>query len=58
MPSLTIYTIGFSKKSAERFVGALRQAGSRRLVAVRLNNRSPLAGCARRDDLAFVLADL
>jgi uncharacterized protein (DUF488 family) len=53
-----IYTIGFTQKNAARFFGLLRQAGIGRLVDVRLNNVSQLAGFTRRDDLAFFLKEL
>jgi uncharacterized protein (DUF488 family) len=53
-----IHTIGFTQKSASRFFGLLREAGVRRLVDVRLNNVSQLAGFAKRDDLAFFLAEI
>jgi uncharacterized protein (DUF488 family) len=55
---MEIYTIGFTKKSAAQFFGALRQAGIRRLVDVRLNNSSQLAGFSKREDLAFFLREL
>ena len=48
-----IYTIGFTKKSAETFFGVLQRSGAARLVDVRLNNVSQLAGFAKRDDLKF-----
>jgi hypothetical protein len=49
---MKLYTIGFTKKSAERFFGLLllRKAGVTTLVDVRLNNVSQLAGFAKRDD--------
>ena len=50
---MKIYTVGFTKKSAERFFGTLSAAGVGRLVDVRLNNVSQLAGFAKRDDLRF-----
>jgi uncharacterized protein (DUF488 family) len=50
---MTIYTIGFTRKSAEMFFAALRAAGVRSLIDVRLNNTSQLAGFTRRDDLAY-----
>ena len=55
---MEIYTIGFTKSSAERFFGRLRKAGIRRLIDIRLNNVSQLAGFAKRDDLAFLLREL
>jgi len=56
--ALTLYTIGFNRTSAARFFGALRLAGVRRLLDVRLHNTSQLAGFAKRDDLAFFVAEL
>jgi uncharacterized protein (DUF488 family) len=53
-----IYSIGFTKKSAQQFFGALRRAGIRRLVDVRLNNSSQLAGFAKKQDLKFFLREL
>lgn len=55
---MEIYTIGFAKKSAEAFFGALRKAGIKRLVDIRLNNTSQLAGFTKRDDLKFFLKEL
>ena len=55
---MEIYTIGFTKKSAAEFFAALRRAGIRRLIDVRLNNTSQLAGFAKRDDLQFFLREL
>jgi uncharacterized protein (DUF488 family) len=50
-----IYTIGFTQKSAREFFGALSAAGIRRLIDVRLNNSSQLAGFTKKDDLIFFL---
>lgn len=55
---MKLFTIGFAGKSAERFFALLREAGATRVVDVRLNNRSQLAGFAKRDDLAYFLAEL
>jgi uncharacterized protein (DUF488 family) len=55
---MEIYTIGFAKKSAEAFFGALRKAGIKGLIDVRLNNTSQLAGFTKRDDLKFFLKEL
>jgi uncharacterized protein (DUF488 family) len=52
---MEIYTIGFSKHTAEDFFEKLKSAGIRRLVDVRLNNVSQLAGFAKRDDLRYFL---
>jgi uncharacterized protein (DUF488 family) len=50
-----LYTIGFTKSSAEHFFGRLQQAGVRRLVDIRLNNTGTLAGFTKRGDLAYFL---
>jgi len=50
---MKIYTIGFTKKSAEAFFTRLQTAGVKRLVDVRLNNTSQLASFAKRDDLRY-----
>jgi uncharacterized protein (DUF488 family) len=55
---MKVFTIGFTKKTARRFFEMLRQAGTRRVVDVRLNNVSQLAGFAKRDDLAFFLKEI
>jgi len=53
-----LHTIGFTQHSAAEFFGKLRAAGIERLVDVRLNNVSQLAGFAKRGDLEFFLREL
>lgn len=55
---MNVYTIGFTKKSAQKFFDMLRNSGAKRVVDVRLNNVSQLAGFAKRDDLAFFLKEV
>ena len=55
---MEIYTIGFTQTTAERFFGRLKAAGVQRLLDVRLNNSSQLAGFAKARDLPFFLAEL
>jgi len=55
MKNIKLFTIGFTKKSAETFFGLLSKAGVRRVVDIRLNNSSQLAGFTKRDDLRFFL---
>jgi uncharacterized protein (DUF488 family) len=55
---MEVHTIGFTQTTAAEFFGKLKQAGIRRLVDVRLNNVSQLAGFAKRDDLRFFLAEI
>jgi uncharacterized protein (DUF488 family) len=52
---MRIFTIGFTKKTAEEFFETLRLSGAKRLVDVRLKNVSQLAGFAKRQDLAYFL---
>lgn len=52
---MTIFTIGFTKRSAEKFFEQLRQSGAVRLIDIRLNNVSQLAGFSKRDDLKYFL---
>jgi uncharacterized protein (DUF488 family) len=52
---MKIYTIGFTKKSAESFFETLRRSGATRLVDVRLNNVSQLAGFTKKQDLPYFL---
>jgi uncharacterized protein (DUF488 family) len=53
-----VYTIGFTRTTAESFFGRLKKAGVRRLLDVRLNNTSQLAGWARQADLPYFLREL
>ncbi len=55
---MEIYTIGFTQTTAEHFFGRLKAAGVRRLLDVRLNNSSQLAGFAKARDLPFFLREL
>lgn len=52
---MEIYSIGFTKKTAEQFFGILKNQKIRRLLDVRLNNVSQLAGFAKREDLKYFL---
>jgi len=52
---MKIFTIGFTKKNAERFFGLLDRPDLQRVVDVRLNNQSQLAGFTKSDDLRFFL---
>lgn len=52
---MKIFTIGFTKKSAEAFFTRLQEAGVRRVVDIRLNNTSQIAGFAKARDLKYFL---
>jgi uncharacterized protein (DUF488 family) len=53
-----VYTIGFTKRKAAEFFGALRHVHIKRLLDVRLNNSSQLAGFTKKEDLPFFLKEL
>jgi len=55
---MTLFTIGFTQKTAEQFFEKLKTAGVRRMVDIRLNNTSQLAGFAKRDDLVYFLKSI
>ncbi|OFW12211.1 MAG: hypothetical protein A3H27_02945 [Acidobacteria bacterium RIFCSPLOWO2_02_FULL_59_13] len=55
---MKVFTIGFTKKSARRFFELLRNSGAKRVVDVRLNNVSQLAGFAKKDDLAYFVKEI
>ena len=55
---MKIYTIGFTKKTAEDFFETLRHNRIRLLVDVRVNNTSQLAGFAKQGDLVYFLKEL
>lgn len=55
---MKVFTIGFTRKTAETFFGKLRESGAKRVVDVRLNNISQLAGFAKKDDLKYFLKEL
>ena len=52
---MNLYTIGFTKKSAEEFFEKLKGAGVKRIADIRLNNTSQLAGFAKQEDLVYFL---
>ena len=55
---MKLFTIGFTKKSARRFFELLRSSGAKRIVDVRLNNVSQLAGFAKKEDLAYFAEEI
>jgi uncharacterized protein (DUF488 family) len=52
---MKIFTLGFTHKSAEAFFPLLSSSGVKRVVDVRLNNVSQLAGFAKKNDLKYFL---
>ena len=52
---MRLYTIGFTKKTARQFFEILKGAGVKKLIDIRLNNRSQLAGFTKKEDLEYFL---
>ena len=52
---MKLHTVGFTKKTAEEFFNCLQKAGVRRIVDIRLNNTSQIAGFAKSRDLKYFL---
>ena len=57
-PDMKLYTIGFTRKSAETFFTQLKTSGVRTLIDTRLNNRSQLSGFAKQNDLQYFLREI
>ena len=58
MKRIKLFTMGFTRKSAEAFFRALSGAGVKRVIDIRLSNVSQLAGFAKKDDLQYFLKSL
>ncbi len=52
---MNIFTIGFSQKSAEQFFNLLVENNVKKLIDIRLNNKSQLAGFANIKHLPYFL---
>ncbi|MCU7490361.1 MAG: DUF488 family protein [Bacteroidota bacterium] len=53
--NIKIFTIGFTKKNAEKFFNLLTDNKVKRVIDIRLNNTSQLAGYAKAEDLKYFL---
>jgi uncharacterized protein (DUF488 family) len=58
MAKILLSTIGFTKHSASAFFTKLQEAGIARVIDIRLNNVSQLAGFTKRDDLIYFLKEI
>lgn len=52
---MNLFTIGYSRKSAEEFFTSLTKSGVKKLIDIRLNNTSQLAGFANVKHLPYLL---
>lgn len=58
LDKLKVTTIGFTQTTAESFFKRILSSGAKKVVDVRLNNTSQLAGFAKASDLAYFLKAL
>lgn len=55
---MKVYTIGFTQKSAKEFFMLLKSSHTKRIIDVRLNNTSQLAGFTKQNDLKYFLKEI
>ena len=55
---MNLFTIGSGQKSAEKFFSLLKLNGVKRLLDIRLNNKSQLAGFTKSPDLQYFLKQI
>ena len=55
---IEVFTIGFTKTTAEHFFDRLVSSGVKRVIDVRLNNASQLAGFAKGRDIGYFLESI
>jgi len=55
---IKLYTIGFAQKTAKEFFTVLKNNRVRKLIDIRLNNTSQLAGFAKKQDLEYFLNEI
>ena len=55
---MNIYTIGFTKKTAEDFFEKIRSADAKYLLDTRLNNKSQLAGFTKKGNIEYFIENL
>ncbi|GHU63700.1 hypothetical protein FACS1894123_06990 [Bacteroidia bacterium] len=55
---IKLYTIGFTEKTAKEFFTLLQKASVKRILDVRVNNVSQLAGFAKGKDLEYFAKEI
>ncbi len=58
MKTIDLFTIGFTKTTAKDFFTRLKKSGATKIIDVRLNNVSQLAGFAKQDDLRYFAKEI
>lgn len=55
---VNIFTIGFAQRSASEFFKKIKEAGVKKVIDIRLNNTSQLAGFTKKQDLEYFLKQI
>lgn len=55
---IKLYTIGFTKKSAKQFFELLKKNRVKKIIDIRINNSSQLAGFAKGADLEYFAKEI
>ena len=58
MNDINLYTIGFTKKTAEEFFSSIKSYRILKVIDIRLKNVSQLSGFAKKEDLKYFLKTL
>lgn len=58
MICVILYTIGFTKKTAKQFFELLKKNNVKKIIDIRLNNKSQLAGFSKGEDLQYFLHEI
>ncbi|HUV79613.1 MAG TPA: DUF488 domain-containing protein [Candidatus Bathyarchaeia archaeon] len=56
--TIKLYTIGFTKKSAKKFFEILKKNNVEKIIDIRLNNTSQLAGFTKMEDFKYFLNEI
>jgi len=55
---MTLFTIGFTQKSAKQLFDLLKKNHIKRIVDIRLHNNNQLAGYTKKDDFEYFLKEI
>ena len=57
MNDINLYTIGFTKKTAEEFFSSIKSYRILKVIDIRLKNVSQLSGFAKKEDLKYFFSE-
>jgi uncharacterized protein (DUF488 family) len=55
---MTLFTIGFTQKSAKQLFDLLKKNHIKRIIDIRLHNNNQLAGYTKKDDFEYFLKEI